>query len=72
MVKRSLMKVYRHYRIYHTTGTAGTFGAAAGVAKLLQLSRDQLNDAIGTAGTQSTGLWEFASDAAMSKQVNQV
>ncbi|KAI5474719.1 hypothetical protein MNV49_002544 [Pseudohyphozyma bogoriensis] len=59
-----------HYRIFHTTGTAGTLGAAAAVAKLQQLDLDKSIDALGTAGTQAAGVWEFASDAAMSKQVH--
>ncbi|KAM0748836.1 2-methylcitrate dehydratase PrpD [Meredithblackwellia eburnea MCA 4105] len=59
-----------HYRIFHTTGTAGTLGAAAAVAKLLNLSPEQTLSAYGTAGTQAAGLWEFATDAAMSKQVH--
>lgn len=60
----------RHYRIFHTTGTAGTLGASAAVSSLLHLSPSQTLDAFGTAGTQAAGLWEFATDAAMSKQVN--
>lgn len=60
----------RHYRIFHTTGTAGCLGAAAAVAKLLSLSCEDTISALGTAGTQAAGLWEFASDAAMSKQVH--
>ncbi|KAL8280841.1 hypothetical protein RQP46_006845 [Phenoliferia psychrophenolica] len=59
-----------HYRVFHTTGTAGTVGAAAAVAKLLALSPSKTTSAIGTAGTQAAGLWEFATDAAMSKQVH--
>lgn len=45
-------------------------GAAAAVAKLLNLSPAKTTSAIGTAGTQAAGLWQFASDAAMSKQVH--
>lgn len=59
-----------HYEIFHTTGTAGTLAAAAAVAKLLGLDENGVNDAIGTAGTQAAGLWEFLRDAADSKQVH--
>ncbi len=59
-----------HYEVFHTTGTAGTLAAAAAVGKLLDLDAGQLNDALGTAGTQAAGLWEFLRDAADSKQVH--
>lgn len=48
-----------HYAVFHVTGTAGTIGAAVGVAKLLKLSPSQFLDAIGTAGTQAAGLFQF-------------
>lgn len=56
-----------HYYFWHTTGTCGTFGAAAGSAKLLDLDEDRFVWALGSAGTQSAGLWEFLSESAMSK-----
>jgi 2-methylcitrate dehydratase PrpD len=56
-----------HYHFWHTTGTCGTFGAAAGSAKLLGLNEDQFVWALGSAGTQAAGLWEFLSESAMSK-----
>jgi 2-methylcitrate dehydratase PrpD len=56
-----------HYHFWHTTGTCGTFGAAAGSAKLLDLDEDQFVHALGSAGTQAAGLWEFLSESAMSK-----
>jgi 2-methylcitrate dehydratase PrpD len=59
-----------HYEIFHTTGTAGTLAAAAAVAKLLDLDEAAVNHALGTAGTQASGLWEFLRDAADSKQVH--
>ena len=36
-----------HYRIFHTTGTAGTAAAAAAVGRLLELSSDQMQHALG-------------------------
>ena len=59
-----------HYKIFHTTGTAGTLGAAAAVAKLLKLDSAKILHALGSAGTQAAGLWEFLRDAADSKQLH--
>ncbi len=59
-----------HYRFWHTTATCGTFGAAAGAAKLMRLNEDQFAWAIGSAGTQAAGLWEFLGESAMSKQLH--
>jgi 2-methylcitrate dehydratase PrpD len=59
-----------HYTVFHTTGTAGTVAAAAAVGRLLTLSPEQMLDAIGSAGTQAAGLWEFLCDAADSKQLH--
>jgi 2-methylcitrate dehydratase PrpD len=59
-----------HYQFWHTTGTCGTFGAAAAAGKILGLSKPELAMALGTAGTQAAGLWEFLVDGAMSKQLH--
>lgn len=59
-----------HYKIFHTTGTAGTVAAAAAVARLLGLDAGGVQQAIGSAGTQAAGLWEFLRDAADSKQLH--
>jgi 2-methylcitrate dehydratase PrpD len=59
-----------HYEKWHTTGTAGTFGAAAAAAKLLSLDPEQTTWALGSAGTQAAGVWEFLADGAMSKQLH--
>lgn len=59
-----------HYKIFHTTGTAGTLASAAAVAKLLSLDADGTQHALGSAGTQAAGLWEFLRDAADSKQLH--
>jgi 2-methylcitrate dehydratase PrpD len=59
-----------HYRFWHPTGTAATFGAAAAAASLLKLSAAQMLDALGSAGTQAAGLWEFNADGAMSKHLH--
>lgn len=59
-----------HYDYFHNTATCGTFGAAAAVAKLLELNQQQIVHALGSAGTQAAGLWEFIEDGAMSKQLH--
>jgi 2-methylcitrate dehydratase PrpD len=59
-----------HYRIFHTTGTAGSLAAAAAVGHLLQLTPGQMSHALGSAGTQAAGLWEFLRTAADSKQLH--
>ena len=59
-----------HYKIFHTTGTAGTIAAAVAVGKLLKLDANQMLNALGSAGTQAAGLWEFLRDAADSKQLH--
>ncbi|MFJ4293283.1 MmgE/PrpD family protein [Cupriavidus sp. NPDC089707] len=59
-----------HYTVFHTTGTVGTLAAAAAVAKLYNLDAEGINQALGSAGTQAAGLWEFLRDAADSKQLH--
>jgi 2-methylcitrate dehydratase PrpD len=59
-----------HYRYWHPTGTAATFGAAAAAGSLVRLTPAQMLDALGTAGTQASGLWEFNADGAMSKHLH--
>ncbi|MGE8629718.1 MmgE/PrpD family protein [Achromobacter denitrificans] len=59
-----------HYKIFHTTGTAGTLAAAVTAGRLLNLSPEAMLNALGSAGTQAAGLWEFLRDAADSKQLH--
>ncbi|MBE3559821.1 MAG: MmgE/PrpD family protein [Ktedonobacteraceae bacterium] len=59
-----------HYRVFHTTGTAGTLASAAAVAHLLSADTSTMLHALGSAGTQAAGLWEFLRDAADSKQLH--
>lgn len=59
-----------HYKIFHTTGTVGTIAAAVTAGRLLNLSEQQMLNAMGSAGTQAAGLWEFLRDAADSKQLH--
>ena len=59
-----------HYKIFHTTATVGTLAAAAAAGHLLGLTPVQMQHALGSAGTQSAGLWEFLRTAADSKQLH--
>ena len=59
-----------HYRVFHMTATAGTVAAAMATGRLLGLDRKQMLNALGSAGTQAGGLWEFLRDAADSKQLH--
>ncbi|MDY0873816.1 MmgE/PrpD family protein [Dongia rigui] len=59
-----------HYRVWHNTATCGPFGSAMAVALLDKLDDTQTVWALGNAGTQSAGLWEFLSAGAMSKHLH--
>jgi 2-methylcitrate dehydratase PrpD len=59
-----------HYKIWHTTGTCGVFGAAAAAGKLLNLDENAMTWALGNAGTQAAGLWQFLEDGALSKPLH--
>ena len=59
-----------HYRIWHNTATCGPFGSAMAAATLLELSDEQALSALGNAGTQSSGLWQFMETGAMSKHLH--
>ncbi len=59
-----------HYRVWHNTATCGTFGSAMTAATLLGLSDGETVHALGNAGTQSAGLWEFLNTGAMSKHLH--
>jgi len=59
-----------HYKIWHSTATCGPFGSAMAGAELLGLNDDEAVDALGNAGTQSAGLWQFLATGAMSKHLH--
>ena len=69
-IRAALAAGKSHYEYWHTTATCGTFGAAAGAARVMGLETEPFVWAIGSAGTQSAGLWEFLTDGAMSKQLH--
>ena len=59
-----------HYKVWHNTATCGTFGSAMTAATLLNLTDEEAVNALGNAGTQSAGLWEFLNTGAMSKHLH--
>lgn len=59
-----------HYRIWHNTATCGPFGSAYAVGDLLGLDHAAMTHALGNAGTQSSGLWQFLETGAMSKHLH--
>jgi 2-methylcitrate dehydratase PrpD len=59
-----------HYETWHTTGTCGVFAAAAAAGKLLNLDENAMCWALGNAGTQAAGLWQFLEDGALSKPLH--
>src|SRR5262249_53218619 len=59
-----------HYKVWHSTSTCGPFGSAMAAAELLGLDEAQCVSALGNAGTQACGLWEFLAAGAMSKHLH--
>ncbi|MDE0060379.1 MAG: MmgE/PrpD family protein [Defluviicoccus sp.] len=59
-----------HYKVWHNTATCGPFGAAMAAASLIGLDDEAVVHALGNAGTQSAGLWEFLNTGAMSKHLH--
>jgi 2-methylcitrate dehydratase PrpD len=57
-------------RGWRLTGTCGTFGAAAAACVILGLDTEQTASALGLAGSQSSGLWAFNANGAMSKRLH--
>jgi 2-methylcitrate dehydratase PrpD len=56
-----------HYFHWHNSSTCGVFGATAAAGWLLGLDQQRMTWALGNAGSQAGGLWEFIADGAMSK-----
>lgn len=59
-----------HYQVFHTTSTVGSISSAIAVGKLMNFNSEQMLNLIGSAATQSAGLWAFLEDAADSKQLH--
>ncbi len=60
----------QHYVVWHNTATCGPFGSAMAAAHMLGLDNSQTAHALGNAGTQAAGLWEFLQTGAMSKHIH--
>jgi 2-methylcitrate dehydratase PrpD len=59
-----------HYKVWHNTGTCGPYGSAMTAATVLGLDDEAAMHALGNAGTQSAGLWQFLATGAMSKHLH--
>lgn len=59
-----------HYYHFHNTATCGVFGAATAAGWLLRLTPEQQVWALGNAGTQAFGLWQFNAEGALSKPLH--
>lgn len=57
-------------RGFHPTATCGCFGAAVAVGNILDLSRQEMASALGLAGTQASGLFEFLAKGSMIKRLH--
>jgi 2-methylcitrate dehydratase PrpD len=57
-------------RGFHATGVVGTFGAAVATGKLMNLSEEQMVNALGLAGIQAAGLEEWLTTGDMSKRLH--
>ena len=55
---------------WHSTSVCGGFGAAAAAARVLGLDAEQIQWALGYAGSNAGGTWAFIPDGAMSKRVH--
>jgi 2-methylcitrate dehydratase PrpD len=59
-----------HYKVWHNTATCGPYGSTMAAATLLDLDLEQTINALGNAGTQSSGFWQFIETGAMSKHLH--
>ncbi len=59
-----------HYRLWHNTATCGPYGSAMATAALLQLDPSATVHALGNAGAQSAGLWQFLETGSMTKHLH--
>lgn len=59
-----------HYRVWHNTASCGPFGSATAASTVLGLDVDATVNALGNAGTQAFGLWEFMESPTMTKPLH--
>jgi 2-methylcitrate dehydratase PrpD len=57
-----------HHTGFHPTGTNGVFGATAGVSKIMGLDVPTTVNALGIAGSQSSGLIQAVNEGVMTKR----
>jgi 2-methylcitrate dehydratase PrpD len=59
-----------HKRGFHTTSIAGVFGATAAAASMMKLNASQIQNALGLAGSQVSGINEYLSNSSSSKSLH--
>ena len=59
-----------HYRLWHNTATCGPYGSAMATAALLRLDVPTTVHALGNAGAQAAGLWQFLEAGTMTKHLH--
>jgi 2-methylcitrate dehydratase PrpD len=69
-VGNALNPASAYARGFHPTGVAGVFGATVAAGRLLNLTVDQLTNALGIAGTLAAGSLEYLADGAWTKRLN--
>jgi len=57
-------------RGFHPTATCGVFGSALVASRLMRLDLQEITDALGIAGSFSSGLGEYRSSGAMTKRIH--
>jgi 2-methylcitrate dehydratase PrpD len=57
-----------HYQRWHPTSTAGVMGAAVAASGVYGISRSQLINSLGNAGSVSGGVWQMRHESVMTKQ----
>ncbi len=69
---RSIKPFAKHHvdKGFHPTATGGTFGATAACCKVLGLNADQIENALGIAGSFTSGIKQFAEFGSMSKRLH--
>jgi len=59
-----------HDRGFHPTGVCGAYAATVAAGALYGLTAEQLTDALGLAGSQASGTFEFLTDGTWSKRLH--
>lgn len=69
-IGKGAVPVHHYARGFHPTGTCGAFGAAAAAARLMGLDERRTTNALGIAGSQSSGSMEYLARGAWTKRFN--